>query len=79
MTYQILAEIKVKDALREADKNRLIEIANRSRKTRRRQRLARLIRRIGSIRDGKCEDNSVLRQQLELDSIKKMSNENSSP
>jgi hypothetical protein len=39
MDYQILAQIKVKDALREADKNRLLRMAVQSRNTQIRKQL----------------------------------------
>jgi hypothetical protein len=44
MMYEILAQEMVKDALREADKNRLIKKAKQSRKIQNRQRLAKLAR-----------------------------------
>jgi hypothetical protein len=42
MLYYMLAQERVKDAHREADKNRLIAIAKRSRRTQNRQRLAKM-------------------------------------
>lgn len=47
MDYIMLAEIKVKDALREAEEKRVIEAAHRSRKIHRPQRLVRLAGRLG--------------------------------
>lgn len=48
MLYEeILARLKVEEALREADKNRLIEIANRSLKANRRNWFAKLIHLFG--------------------------------
>ena len=42
MFYYMLAQERVKDAHREADKNRLIAIAKRSRRTQNRQWLAKM-------------------------------------
>lgn len=47
MFYYMLAQESVKDAHREADKNRLIAIAKRSRRTQNRQRLAKMACRFG--------------------------------
>ena len=44
MMNEILAQEMVKDALREADMNRLIKKAKQSRKIQNRQRLAKLVR-----------------------------------
>ena len=78
MFYYILAQEKAKGALREADKNRLIEIAKRSRRIQKRRWLANLACRFGLTRTRECEDNSVSQQQLGVDYIKEMTYENSS-
>ena len=44
MIYVILAQVMANDALREVEKNRLIETANRSRKIQNRRLLAKLAR-----------------------------------
>jgi hypothetical protein len=49
MLDEFLAQVKVKDALREADKQRLINIAKRSRKIQNRKRLAKLAFSFGLI------------------------------
>ena len=50
MIYHMMAQEMIMDALREADKNRLIEIATRQRKIRNRQRLIMLACRLGLIK-----------------------------
>lgn len=47
MMNLVLAQVMVDDAHREADKARLVEIVNRSRKNQARQRLAKLACRFG--------------------------------
>jgi hypothetical protein len=50
MYYQILAQTKARDALREADKNRLVRVAVQSRNTQIRKQLIILARRFGLIK-----------------------------
>jgi hypothetical protein len=47
MIYQILAQVMTNDALREAEKARLVEEVNRLRKNQSQQRLAKLACRFG--------------------------------
>ncbi len=70
MIYEILAQIMVEDALREADKNRLIEIANRSRKIQNRQRLAKLACRFGLTQIYKRVRAIMSRQHLDIKDVR---------
>jgi hypothetical protein len=66
MFYYMLAQERVKDAHREADKNRLIAIAKRSRRTQSRQRLAKMACRVGLTQFSKWV--KALRSPKHLDS-----------
>jgi len=58
-----LAQVMMDDDLREVEKNRLVKIANRSRKIRNRQRLVKLASRLGLIqRIDQMEDPSNANQ-----------------
>ncbi len=67
MMNEILAEIMVEDALREADKNRLTRIANRSRKKKNRQWLDKLACRFGLTQIWKRTRAIMSRQHLDKD------------
>ena len=56
MFDELLVYVIVDDLHREADNNRLINIANRSRKIQRRQRLVKLARRFGLTEDFSYEE-----------------------
>ena len=66
MLYYMLAQERVKDAYREADKNRLIAIAKQSRRTQNRQRLAKMAWRFGLTQFSKWL--KTLRSPIHLDS-----------
>ena len=66
MFYYMLAQERVKDAHREADKNRLIAIAKHTRRTQNRQQLEKMASRFGLTKFSKWV--KALRSPKHLDS-----------
>ena len=62
MIHPILVEMMVKDTLREAEKNRVIEMASRSRRIQNRQRLVKLVGRFG-LTQTRSRVKAILSQQ----------------
>ena len=69
MISEMLVEITVKEALRKAEKNRVIEMASRSRKIQNRQRLVKLARRFGLTPTWKRVKAIMSRQQFDIKDV----------